>query len=193
MRAQLVERALELITKGRAGERFEQRPAEIQRAQFRQRQPRGEALERLPVDRPPRPSIVARSDRRRGETRLLRAPEVASDGARRDVAQRREIVDCDAGVTRALDLAQDRPLSNDFRIAWHTRLYLCAVEVDSHIDLYVSDRIGTHDSRLQPSVRLKHVFQNGRGGRRARGRRRLAGCNRGAQRARRPPAFPPAA
>ena len=73
-RAELFERALELVAERRAGERLEQRAAEVERAQLRQRQPGGEPLERLAVDASTASAHRRAIDRRRAESRPLRAP-----------------------------------------------------------------------------------------------------------------------
>ena len=73
-RGELFERALDLVAERRARQRFEQRAAEIQRAQLGQRQPGREPLERLAVDLPPRPPVVSRSIVVRAESPLPRAP-----------------------------------------------------------------------------------------------------------------------
>ena len=120
--AQLLERALDVVAKRRAGQRLEQRAAEIERAQLRDRQAGGQPLERLAVDPPARPAIVVRLVVEEREAGFLERLQIAADRARRDVAQRRELVDRDARAARALDLAQDRPLTDDFGVAGHASL-----------------------------------------------------------------------
>ena len=110
---------LQLVAKWRAGQRFEQRPAEIQRAQLGQRQTRRQPLERLAIQRPPRLAVVSRAvvvDRKTG---LLERLQIAPYGAGRDLAPGGEIVNRHTGVTGALDLAQDRPLADDFGVPRH--------------------------------------------------------------------------
>ena len=107
-RRQLLERALDIVAERRARERLEERAAEIERAQLGQREPGREPLERLAVDAPPRPPIVARSIVVEREARFLERLQVAADRARRDAAERREIVDGDARhCARTLDRAED--------------------------------------------------------------------------------------
>ena len=85
------------------------------------RQAGRQPLERLAVDAPARPAVVVRSVVEEREARLLERLQIAPDRAGRDVAERRELVDGDAGAARAFDLAQDRPLPDDFRVARHGR------------------------------------------------------------------------
>ena len=104
---------------GVPGERFEQRAAEIQRAQLGQRQARGQSLECLAVDHPARPAIVVRTivvERKAGFFERLK---IAADRPRRDVALRGQFVDRHAAVARAFDLAKDRPLADHFSISRH--------------------------------------------------------------------------
>ena len=96
-----------------------ERSAEIQRAELRQRQAGAQALERLAVDDPPRAPVVARPVVVEGEARLFERLQIAADRPGRDAAQGSQIVDADAGRARALDLAQDRPLADDFRVPGH--------------------------------------------------------------------------
>ena len=53
------------------------------------------------------------------EAGLFQRLQIAPDGPRRDVAERRQFVDRHAGAARPLDLAQDRPLADDFGVAGH--------------------------------------------------------------------------
>src|SRR5207244_3215656 len=96
-------------------ERFEESAAEIQRAQLRERQPRRHRPKRLAVDRPARAPIVLRSIVEERKAGFLERLQIASNGAGRHAAQRRQFVNRHADA-RALDLAQDRPLADDFRI-----------------------------------------------------------------------------
>ena len=45
-----------------------------------------------------------------------------ADGAGGDAAEGGEVVDCDAGATRAFDLAEDRPLPDDFGVSRHVEI-----------------------------------------------------------------------
>src|SRR5207248_11486623 len=85
-------------------------------------EPGGEALERLAVHAPARLAVVARTVVVERETRLLERLEVAADRARRDSAQRRQLIDRHAAAARVLDLAEDRPLPDDFRVPRHARI-----------------------------------------------------------------------
>ena len=53
---------------------------------------------------------------------LLERLQITPDRARRHGAQRRELVNGDAAGARVLDLAQDRPLPDDFRVPGHRRI-----------------------------------------------------------------------
>ena len=132
-RRQLLERALDVVSEGRAGQRFEERAAEIERAQLRQRQSCRQPFERLAVDAPARPPIVVRSIVVDGEARFLEGLEVAADGAGGDATERGEIVDCDAGRARPLDLAQDGPLADDLGVAGHGEILAIAGWQDCRI------------------------------------------------------------
>ena len=83
-RRQLLERALDVVAKRRAGERFEQRAAEVERAQLRHGQAGRQALERLAVHAPPRLAIVVALVVVEREARLFERLQVAADRARRD-------------------------------------------------------------------------------------------------------------
>ena len=121
-RTQLVERTLQLATKRRSRQRFEQRSAEVQRAQLRQRQPSRKPLECLSVHHPSRPPIVARAVVIDRKPRLLERLQIAADRPRRDAAEARQIVDRHAGTPGAFDLFQNRPLTDDFGVARHVYL-----------------------------------------------------------------------
>jgi hypothetical protein len=120
-RAQLLERALEVVSKRRAGERLEQRPAEIQGAQLGDREAGTQTLERVAIHLPARAAVVARTIVEEREARFLERLEIAADRAGRHVAERRQLVDRDPGATGALDLAEDRPLANHFRVSRHLK------------------------------------------------------------------------
>ena len=117
--SQLFERALDIVTERRAGQRFEQRAAEIQRAQLGDGQAGGEALEGLAAHLPPRAAVVMRSIVVERKSRFFERLEVAPNRAGRDIAERRQVVDGDARAARPLDLAQDRPLADDFGVPGH--------------------------------------------------------------------------
>ena len=80
---ELLERALDVVAKRRARQRFEQRPAEVQRAQLGHRQPGRQALERLAVDAPARLAVVVRLVVEQRKARFLERLQVAADGPRR--------------------------------------------------------------------------------------------------------------
>ena len=97
--------ALDVIAEQRACERFHERAAEVQRAHFRERQARSEALERLTVDAPPRAAVVVGLVVIQREARFLERLQVAADCPRGDAAETGEIVDGDADGTGPFDLS----------------------------------------------------------------------------------------
>ena len=102
--------------KRRGRQALDQRAAEIERAQLRER-------EAGVVEPPERPlleqssSACRRAPRRRAETRRLQRLEIAADGARRDAGLSRPGRRSSAGAT--IEIAQDRPLPDDFGVARH--------------------------------------------------------------------------
>ena len=118
-RGQFLERALDVVAKRRARQRFEKGAAEVQRAQLRHGEAGRESLERLTVHAPARFSVVVGLVVVEREARFLERLQVAPDRPRGDIAERGQLVDRDAGTARALDLTQDRPLPNHFGIAGH--------------------------------------------------------------------------
>ena len=125
-RGELLEGAFDVVSERRPRQRFEERAAEMERAQLRQRQAGGEALERLAVHVPPRPPVVVRSIVVEREAGFLERLQVAADGARGDAAERREIVDGHPGAARAFNLAQDGPLADDLRVPGHGMILRCS-------------------------------------------------------------------
>ena len=117
--AELVERAAEIVTKRGAGERFEQRPAEVQRAQLGDGQAGGEALEGLSVQTPAGPAVIVGVVVVDREADFLEGLQIAPDRSCRHPALRREPVDGDPRPARLLDFAEDGPLSNDFGVSRH--------------------------------------------------------------------------
>ena len=104
--AELLERALHFVAERRARQRLEQRAAEIERAQLGERQPGGEALERLAVDLPPRAPIVSGPIVEERKPRFFERLQIAADRAGRHAAERGEIVDGDAGRPRARSISR---------------------------------------------------------------------------------------
>ena len=116
---QLVERRRHVLLERRRGEHFDQRPAEIERAQFREREPGVvQAPERLGLERPVALAVVDLVEER--EPGGLQRLEIAADRPRRDAGARREIVD--RQPARRFEVAQDRPLPDDFGVARHPRI-----------------------------------------------------------------------
>ena len=144
-RGQLLERALDIVAKRRAGQRLEQRAAEVQRAQLRHRQAGRQPLERLTVDPPPRLAVVVRLVVEEREARLLERLQIAPDRPGGDDAERRQIVDGDARAARALDLAQNRPLPDDLGVAGHGQNLEIAKEI---ADEGIRRTAETADSRI---------------------------------------------
>src|SRR5207249_47373 len=99
-RRELLERALDVVSKRRAGERFEERAREIQGAQLRDREASRQSLERLTVHEPPRLPVVSLFVVEQGEAGLLECLQVTANRAGRDVAQRRQLVDRHTGSAR---------------------------------------------------------------------------------------------
>src|SRR5205085_8619388 len=100
--------------------------AQVRRAELGDGEPGGEALERLPVHAPARLAVVARAVVVEGEPGFLERLEIAANRARGDAAQRRQLVDGHAAAARVLDLAEDRPLLDDFRVPRHARIIAVA-------------------------------------------------------------------
>ena len=83
------ERIREVALKWCSGDCFEQVAAQVERAEFRQRESRFEAVERLAVDSPVHAAVVVALvvERKSG---LLERGKIAADGTRRDLELRRE-------------------------------------------------------------------------------------------------------
>ena len=100
----------------RAGERLDQRPAEIERAQLRQREAGlVEPAERPLLEHPVALAVVQVVVER--EPGGLQRLEIAADGPGRHAGPLRQVVD--RQPPRRLEVAQDRPLADDFGVAGH--------------------------------------------------------------------------
>ena len=128
-RSELLEGAPHVVAERRAGERLDERPTEVKRAQLGHGETGGEPLEGLAVQAPARAPVVARSiveDRKAG---FLERLQVAPDRPRRDVAERRELVDRHAGGARALDLPEDGPLADHLGVSGHAEIVQSGIPV----------------------------------------------------------------
>ena len=116
---QLVERRRHVLLERRRGEHFDQRAAEVERAQLREGEPGiVEAAERLRLERPVALAVVEFVEQR--EPGGLQRLEIAADRPRRDAGARGEVVDGEPA--RRFEVAQDRPLADDFGVARHSDL-----------------------------------------------------------------------
>jgi hypothetical protein len=80
--AKFFERAFDVVLERRAGERPDQCPAEIERAQFRKRQARSQPLECLAVDLPSCLAVVAIAVVEQRKPSLFERLKIATDGPR---------------------------------------------------------------------------------------------------------------
>ena len=116
-RSKLVERATDVLLKRRGRQALDERAREVQRAQLGQREAcLVEPLESAMFERPVFFSVVGFVEQRKA-CRLQRL-EVATDRSRRDAGARRQVVDREPA--RRFEVAQDRPLPDDFGVPRHT-------------------------------------------------------------------------
>ena len=113
---QLVERRRDVLLEGRGGEAFDQRAAEIQRAQLRER-------EAGVVEPPERPARASSSVCRRSTSSNSGKPAVCSASRSRRmvrvVTPVRDARSSMVSAARRFEVAQDGPLTNDFGVARH--------------------------------------------------------------------------
>src|SRR5262249_8724438 len=102
-------RTLHVVAERRAGQRLDERAAEIQRAQLGDRQAGRQALEGLAVHPPARLAVVGRSIVVEREAGGLQGLEITPDGSSRDLAEAGEPVEGEAPA-RSPVRAQVRPL-----------------------------------------------------------------------------------
>src|SRR6266404_1195659 len=108
--------------KGRACDRFEKVPAQIERAQLGEREAGLEPLQHLTVEAPADAAVLVMRVVER-ETRLLQGGEIASNRPGGDLELLGERLEGDA-VPRRLERVQDPPLPDDFLISRHDPSYL---------------------------------------------------------------------
>jgi hypothetical protein len=113
---QLLEGAADVGLERRRGETFDERAAEVQRAQLREREPGFiETAERAMLERPESFAVVHLVIQR--EPGGLERFEIPANRPRTHPRPRRKLVD--RHPARCLEIAQDRPLANDFGVAGH--------------------------------------------------------------------------
>src|SRR6185503_1740584 len=109
---EFLERTGQVLAERRAGQKLHQRPAEVQRAQLRQREARvHQALERLPIETPGAPGVSLALFE--GKAGLLQLGEVATNRSRSDAEPIGQLLDGQA-VSGGFRLLQQLPLADDF-------------------------------------------------------------------------------
>jgi len=114
---ELAERLAKSGLEGDAGQRLDQPPAQVERAQLRQREPQlREVFERMRVELPERVVVARFVDE--GEPGLLQGEQVPVNRPRMDPGRVGHVVDRQP-VVRGLDGPQDVPLADDFGVSRH--------------------------------------------------------------------------